>query len=216
MPAAALPVAIVREADHALVLLDPERRRLVEALATSSDSASGLAKRLGETRQRLNYHLRLLENAGLVELEEERRKGGCTERIMRLTARRFVLDPAAVGELGASDPEEVGDRFSARYLVALAARAIRELASLLARASSERARVGTTSINTRLQLARPADFDAFSRDLTQAVAEVVARHHDERGDGRWFRVIAGAYPGPRPTLPQQETDDARPSRDVGA
>jgi DNA-binding transcriptional ArsR family regulator len=214
--AAAVPVAIVRDADHALVLLDPERRRLVEALATAPDSATGLAKRLGETRQRLNYHLRLLESAGLVELEEERQKGGCTERIMRLTARRFVLDPAAIGELGASDPDEIGDRFSARYLVALAARVIRELAGLLARATSERSRVATASINTQVRLRRPADFDAFTRDITQAVAEVVARHHDESGEGRWFRVIAGAYPGPRPTLQQQETNDVRPPRDHSA
>jgi DNA-binding transcriptional ArsR family regulator len=214
--AAALPVAIVRDADHALVLLDPERRRLVEALAASSDSATGLAKRLGEKRQRLNYHLRLLESAGLVELEEERQRGGCIERIMRLTARRFVLDPAAVGELGASDPDEIGDRFSARYLVALAARAIRELAGLLVRVTAERSRCATASINTQVRLRSPADFDAFTRDLTQAVAQVVARHHDERGDGRWFRVIAGVYPGPRPTLRQQETDDVRPPGDHSA
>jgi hypothetical protein len=95
--------------------------------------------------------------------------------------------------------------------VALAARTIRELASLLARATAARTRVATASINTQVRLRSPADFDAFARDLTQAVAEVVARHHDERGDGRWFRVIAGAYPGPHPTQQHQETDDVRSS-----
>jgi DNA-binding transcriptional ArsR family regulator len=203
MTTAALPaVSFVHDAERALVLLEPERRRLVEALVEQPDSATGLARRLGEKRQRLNYHLRLLEGAGLVELDEERTKGNCTERVLRPAARHFVLDPAAAGKLALTDPENVGDRFSALYLVALAARAIHELAALLARATTQRARVASASINTTVRLRSPADFDAFARDVTLAITEVVAKYHDEDGDGRWFRLIAGAYPGPRPTAQQ--------------
>src|SRR5688500_16207594 len=127
MLAAALPqLQIVPQPSQAQVLLHPQRRRLVEALASGPDSASGLARRLGESRQRLNYHLRLLEEAGQVELAEERWKGSKPERVMRLVARQYVLDPAAIGRLTA-DPDEAGDRFSATYLVALASRALREL-----------------------------------------------------------------------------------------
>jgi DNA-binding transcriptional ArsR family regulator len=205
MPAAApTTLEIVREPGRAQVLLHPERRRLVEALAQGPDSASGLARRLGESRQRLNYHLRLLEEAGHVELAEERIKGSRPERVMRLVARHYVLDPAAVGEL-AAEPDEVGDRFSASYLVALASRALRELADLLDRSKSKRARLATASVNTTVRLRSPAAFGAFAADLTQAVAEVVARHHDEDGAGRWFRVVAGAYPGPRPSPVSRRT-----------
>jgi DNA-binding transcriptional ArsR family regulator len=206
MPAASRSsLAIVREPDRAQVLLHPERRRLVEALAESPDSASGLARRLGESRQRMNYHLRLLEAAGHVELAEERIKGSRPERVMRLVARRYVLDPAAIGKLTA-DPDDVRDRFSATYLVALASRALRELADLLERASAKPARLATTSVNTTVRLRTPAAFGAFAADLTRAVARVVAKHHQETGDGRWFRIIAGAYPGPRPILPSQENE----------
>jgi DNA-binding transcriptional ArsR family regulator len=187
----------VRRPDQAQVLLHPERRRLVEALASGPDSASGLARRLGESRQRLNYHLRLLEEAGQVELAEERWKGSKPERVMRLVAQRYVLDPTAIGSL-AADPDEVGDRFSATYLVALASRALRELADLLDRAKKKRARLATASVNTTVRLQSPAAFNAFTADLTRAVARVVAKHHNEQSPGRWFRVIAGAYPGPAP------------------
>ena len=205
MPIATPPLGIIREPASALALLDPDRRRLAEALAEGPDSAAGLARRLGEKRQRLNYHLRVLEDAGLVELAEERRRGSRTERVLRLTAQRFVLDPAAVGAIGAGEPGEVGDRFSATYLVALAARAVRELAELMERAKQDRARLASASINTSVRLATPERFDAFIGDLTRTVAEVIARHHIEGGDGRWFRVVAGAYPGPEPT-PQPEED----------
>jgi DNA-binding transcriptional ArsR family regulator len=207
MTAAAVPsLQIIREPDRAQVLLDPERRRLVEALAQGPDSASGLARRLGESRQRLNYHLRLLEEAGHVELAEERIKGSRPERVMRLVARRYVLDPAAVGEL-AADPDEVGDRFSASYLVALASRALRDLADLLDRAKARRARLATASVDTMVRLKTPAAFNAFAADLTRAVAQVVAKHHEAKGEGRWFRVIAGAYPGPRPSRSQERGHD---------
>jgi DNA-binding transcriptional ArsR family regulator len=206
MPAAAsTTLEIVREPGRAQVLLHPERRRLIEALGRGPDSASGLARRLGESRQRLNYHLRLLEEAGHVELAEERIKGSRPERVMRLVARHYVLDPAAVGEL-AVEPDEVGDRFSATYLVALASRALRELADLLDRSKSKRARLATASVNTTVRLRSPAAFGAFAADLTQAVARVVAKHHDEDGGGRWFRVVAGVYPGPRPSPVSQENE----------
>jgi DNA-binding transcriptional ArsR family regulator len=199
MPAAApSTLEIVREPGRAQVLLHPERRRLVEALAQAPDSASGLARRLGESRQRLNYHLRLLEEAGHVELAEERIKGSRPERVMRLVARHYVLDPATVGQV-AADPDEVGDRFSATYLVALAARALRELADLLDRSKSKRARLATASVNTTVRLRSPAAFGAFAADLTRALARVVAKHHDEDGGGHWFRVVAGTYPGPPPS-----------------
>ena len=205
MAAPGIPaLRIVRQLDQAQVLLHPERHRLLEALASGPDSASGLARRLGESRQRLNYHLRLLEEAGQVELAEERWKGSKPERVMRLAARQYVLDPAALGSI-AADPDEVGDRFSATYLVALASRALRELAELLDRAKEKGARLATASVNTSVRVGSPAAFDKFQSDLARAVAHVVAKHHDERGEGRWFRVIAGAYPGPRPPRGAEET-----------
>jgi DNA-binding transcriptional ArsR family regulator len=205
-PFAVPSLQIVRRPDQAQALLHPERRRLVEALASGPDSASGLARRLGESRQRLNYHLRLLEEAGHIELAEERWKGSQPERVMRLVARQYVLDPGAVGKV-AADPDELGDRFSATYLVALASRALRELVELLDRAKRKRGRLATASVNTAVRLGSPAAFNAFAADLTQAVAKVVAKHHNEQGEGRWFRVVAGAYPGPLPAPRGKESVD---------
>lgn len=191
-------VEVLSDTSRAAELLDPERRRLLEALQAAPDSASGLARRLGESRQRLNYHLRRLENAGLVELVEERRQGNCVERVLRPVARRFVVDPGALGSL-AADPERIADRFSATYLIALATRAIRELAALWRRAQGEEKRLATAGLEAEVRLARPADWPVFVEDLSRAIAAVVARHHDASPEGRSFRVIAGAYPAPTPS-----------------
>ncbi|HKY61622.1 MAG TPA: winged helix-turn-helix domain-containing protein [Gemmatimonadota bacterium] len=188
-------LSVVRDPRRAAVLLDPGRQRLLAALEESPDSASGLARRLGDTRQRINYHLRELEAAGFVELAEERRRGNCIERVLRVTARHYVIDPAALGALAAGDPGRLQDRFSATYLIALAARAIRELAALREGAGKTRKRLATFSMEAEIALAAPADFQAFAEDLARAVAGVVARHQDDRsGEGRRFRLVLGAYP----------------------
>ena len=47
----------------------------------------------GISRQTANYHLRVLETHGLVELVEERVRGSKAERVLRATASSFVISP---------------------------------------------------------------------------------------------------------------------------
>src|SRR6059058_1859643 len=91
-------VTVIEDPAAAEASLDPVRARLLAALAEAG-SATTLAARAGLTRQKANYHLRALERHGLVELVEERRKGNCTERVLRATAASYVISPAALGEV---------------------------------------------------------------------------------------------------------------------
>ena len=185
---------MVGDPRRAAVLLDPVRQAIVRSLLLEPGSAAALAGRLGETRQRLNYHLRELEAAGLVELVEERRKGNCVERVMRASARGFLLDPAAFG-VGDLEGGELQDRFSATALIALAARAVREVAALREGAAEKGKRLATLAVDAQVRLSSPAAFSAFAADLAQAVAGVVAKHHDAGAhEGRGFRVMIAAYP----------------------
>ena len=185
---------VVADPARAARALSPIRRRALAALAEAPDSATGLSERLGTSRQLLNYHMRELEKAGFLDLVEERRKGNCTERVMRAKARHWLIDPGALAGL-ADEPLPPADRFSATYLVALAARAIREVAGLIGQATRSRKRLATLAIDADVRLARPADFPAFAEDLARAVGEVIARHDDQTAGGRRFRIVAGAWPG---------------------
>lgn len=190
-------LAVVNDLERAAVLLHPLRRRLLEELA-QPDSAAGLARRLGVSRQQLNYHLRELENAGLVELVEERRRGNCIERVVRPAARRFVISPAVLGNLG-GDLEGRPNHFSWSSLVAAAARAIRELGRLRQRAEENGERLATLTLEAEVRFASSAERDAFARELTEAVARLVARHHDATAAGEErFRLLLAAYPSPQP------------------
>ncbi|HXV75143.1 MAG TPA: helix-turn-helix domain-containing protein [Candidatus Polarisedimenticolaceae bacterium] len=179
----------------AAALLHPLRRRIVEHLR-EPDSASGLARRLGLPRQKLNYHLRELERAELLELVEERRRGNCTERVLRATAAAYLIGPRTLGRL-AADPERIRDRFSSAYLMAVAARVIRDLADLRGRALDAGKRLATLTLQSEVRFASATDRAAFTDELTREVARLAAKyHHADAPDGRTFRFVVGGYPEP--------------------
>lgn len=206
--AAAPTLTFIHEPTRAAALLHPLRRRLLEQLRQPA-SASGLARRLRLPRQQINYHLRELERERLVELVEERRKGNCTERVLRATAVSYVIDPATLGRLGL-DPRQVQDRFSSTYLVALAAWALRDLALLRSRAEKAGKRLATFSLQTEVRFASAAARNAFAEELTAAVGRLAARYHDEKTEGgRRFQLFLGSYPAvtkkEEPTLSPEAT-----------
>lgn len=196
---------MVSDVAGAGALLHPSRLRILHALA-QPDSASGLARRLGEPRQRLNYHLRALETAGLVEFVQERRRGNCTERIVRATGRTYVLDPAVLGPL-AADPDGEADKLSASYLVSVLTRGVRELAGLRRRAAQTSPKLATVTLDAEVAFASAAAQARFARDLVAAVEGVITAHHDETApQPQHFRLVLGSYPLPPPAGPPPAED----------
>lgn len=194
-----LAICVIDDPASASVALDPVRNRLLAELRTPS-SAAMLAERVGLPRQKVNYHLRTLESHGLVRVDSERRWGGLTERRLVATASSYVVSPGALGPV-AADPAGVGertmDKLSASYLVALAARVVRELGRLLRKSDELGKRLATLSIDTEVRFRSAEDRAAFSNELTAAVTSLVARYHDEAAPGgRRHRLMVGAYPTP--------------------
>ncbi len=191
-----LDVAVLDDPQAAAVALDPLRSRLLAELARAPASAAGLAARLGLPRQHVRHHLVALEGQGLVVEVDRRRHGGITERVLAASAAAYVVSPAALGP-AAAEPAKVPDRLSAAYLVALAARAVREVGALLQGAERAGKPLPTLSVDADVRFATPADRAAFAAELAAAVRALVARHHDESaGDGRWYRVVAVSHPRP--------------------
>src|SRR5262245_5386224 len=118
-------VEVIDDPAAAAVALEPVRSRLLSELAEPA-SAATFATRVALARQKVNYHLRALEAHGLVRLAEQRKWGGLTERLLVATASSYVVSPSALGPV-AADPDRESDRLSASYLIALAARIVREV-----------------------------------------------------------------------------------------
>lgn len=192
-----LDVEVIDDPAAATVALEPVRSRLLAELAQPA-SAAALATRPSLPRQKVNYHLRTLEARGLVRVAGERRWGGLTERLLEATAAAYVVSPAALGPVVAGPGREAA-RLSAGYLITLAARAIREVGSLLRRAREAGKRLATLSIDTEGHFRSATERAAFTAELTRAVSDLVARYHAPTAPGgRSHRLVVVAHPLPQP------------------
>lgn len=203
-PSASADIQVIDDAAVAAVALDPSRARILAALAEPG-SATTVAAALGETRQRVNHHLRTLEAHDLVHQIGERPRRGLTERIVVASARHYVLSPDLIAA-EPIEPEEM-DRLSSAYLLALAVRLLRELTRLRRGAATAHRPLATLAIDTDVRFASAADRAAFTRDLADAVATIASRYHDESApDGRWHRLIVAAHPRPATPSPEETTE----------
>lgn len=186
----ARPSALLDDLDIALLALAPIRRRILAALAEPA-SAAGLADRLDMPRQKIGYHLRALESAGLVQPAGERRKRGFTERLF-VAARDHVLDPALLQ--GPTDPDavEAQDRHAADHLISTASAMVRDVARMRQNAAAEGSRLLTLTVEADVSFATPADFDTFTEEVSAAIAALARKY--AAPSGRRYRLTAAAHP----------------------
>ena len=186
-------MSLVEEPERLRSALTPLRRQLLERLQRPA-SATELAAELGLPRQRLNYHLRALERAGLLELVEERQRRGCTERILRATATAFVVDPAVVGPDDRS-ADVAQDRFAADHLINTAAGVVRNVARMQSNAQRDGKRLLTFTVEADVRFADPGDVERFADRLADLVGQAVSEF-DTPSRGARYRVVVGGHPTP--------------------
>jgi DNA-binding transcriptional ArsR family regulator len=182
--------------DAVRLALSPIRQRLLTRLRQPA-SATTLAAELDMGRQRINYHLRALETAGLLSLVETRRKRGCVERVLVARARAFVVDPAVM--TGAEKPTAAArqDRFASAHLIGAASGIVRDVTRMQTRAAEQGVRLLTFTLETEVAFATPADFERFTSKLAERIART-ARAFDQPSGGRRYRIVVGGHPSPRP------------------
>lgn len=183
---------LLEEPEKVRAALSPLRRKLLDLLQEPA-SGTQLAAALELPRQRVNYHLRELEKAGLVELVEERQRRGFVERILRATSGSFVVDPAVMGRAFS----QLGDQYAAEHLVEVAAGTVRDVARMQNTADASGKRLLTFTLEASVRFAEPGDVHRFTDALTEAVRQVV-ESFDTDG-GRPYRLIAGGHPASRST-----------------
>jgi DNA-binding transcriptional ArsR family regulator len=186
---------VIDDPATAITALDPMRARILGHLAEPG-SATTLAAQLGLSRQKANYHLRVLESHGLVEVVEERPRRGLTERVVQATARAYLVAPDVIDE-HAADPSRV-DRLSSRYLLALAARMVKEVLDLSRRAERAEKPLATLAIDADIRFASAAERAAFTSELAAAVRDLAARYHDETAPPRPVAPPGGRSPPANP------------------
>lgn len=124
-----LDLEVIEDPRVAAATLDPMRQRLLGELCEPA-SASMLATRLDIPRQKITYHLNQMAELGLLAEVGLRHKGIMAERLMQATAASYLISPSSISALSPA-PDALKGETSATWLLALAARTIREVGSLI-------------------------------------------------------------------------------------
>lgn len=197
--AVARPLEAVGSTRRASAILHPLRSRLL-SMAREPASATELARKLGLPRQRVNYHVRELERAGLLRAAGRRRRRNLIEQRYVATARSYVLSPGLLGPL-APDWRSIEDTASSDYLLALAEQVRSDVSRASEEAAAEGKRLSTLSVKSQFRFETPEERTRFAEAVRQALVEVIARYtspnlreNGRPGRGRPYRLVLACYP----------------------
>jgi DNA-binding transcriptional ArsR family regulator len=178
--------------ERAQALLHPMRLRIL-ALAAQPVSAVELAKELGSTPQKLNYHLKALEKAGLVTKVREEKRRNLTKAYYQAEAKRLWFSPKLVAEHGDA-ARATRDRLSLHNLLGLA----HELEQDVIRVMNRPGPQGAASLGLKAEL-RFRDGEARRAFMEEymAVLDGLVRKYGpgpETNTNERFTAIVAVYP----------------------
>jgi DNA-binding transcriptional ArsR family regulator len=176
-------VIYLERIEQAETLLKPMRIEIVRRLAEPR-SCTEVASEVNQTPQNVYYHVKRLEEAGLVEKVSERRVRGIVEGIYQARARSYWLSPRLVGQIGRRRTE---GELSLGFLLGLA----EELQADVAQLAGSTPEVPSLGLSAEVRL-RPEQREEFLRDLRSSLEELLTRYGGGEGDA--FRIAFACYP----------------------
>ncbi|MEV0996147.1 helix-turn-helix domain-containing protein [Nonomuraea sp. NPDC050202] len=176
-------VLYLEEIEQAEALLKPQRVEVLRQLAEPR-TCSEVAERLGQTPQRVYYHVKRLVEAGLVDQVSERKVRGVHEGIYQAGARSYWLSPRLVGHLGL---RKVRDQLSLGYLLDLMEEVQADIAAL-DRTASELPSIG---LSGEIRV-RPEHRQEFLTELQGLLQNLFTRYGGAEGDA--FKLALACYP----------------------
>ncbi len=185
-------VRTIDDPDSLQALSHPLRVRILDALR-EPDSAAAVARRIGESRQKVNYHLKELDRAGLVRYVGERRNGSFIESLYQSSARTLVVSPRAAW----GDPRRLAavmDQSSLEDLVSLGERLGRDAAVLLDRAAFDGEQIASAAVEAKVVFDGEEARAAFLQEYLALIGPLLKKYGTARGNR--YRLAMAVYPDP--------------------
>jgi len=187
---------LIENLPQAHELLKPLRISILKELIRPS-TCTEIAEKLDLTPQKVNYHIKVMLKAGLVQKVRERQVRGTVEKTYQAAARSYCLSPELVSELGGK--RRGRNKVSFDYLLQLALNFQAQLAKLARRSESP----PTVGLEANIYLRGMAEREAFLHDVNLAVRRLAEKYgkRDDEPDladdfDRDFRLVLGCYPDP--------------------
>jgi|SRR5690554_441764 DNA-binding transcriptional ArsR family regulator len=184
---------VLRDPDAIAAVTHPLRAAILDAMREPT-TAAAVARRLGEPRQKVAYHVRELEKAGLLRHVGQRQNGNFLEQVYEAVARTFVISPAATWGDAEARSAALADQVSLGELHRAGERLQRDSAVLLDRAAFDGEEVPSASVTTEIRFASDEARAAFLAEHLDALAVLVRKYGARSGTP--YRIVFAAYPDP--------------------
>lgn len=187
-------VLYIEDVDQAAALLKPQRIEMLK-LMDRPRTCPELGKILGETPQKVYYHVKALQNAGLIEQVGERRVRGTVEGSYQARARSYWLASDLIGQIGGAAIAQ--DQVSLRHLLSLTEEMRGDIGHLAQQVGKE---IPSLGLSLHVELddeSRRADFMADVQHMAQVLAHkygATADDGDEQPPKPLFRLVLACYP----------------------
>lgn len=182
---------LIDQLDAAIALLKPQRLEILRKL-DEPHTCPELAESFGASAQQIYYHVKALENAGLVEKVGERRIRGAVEGRYQAKARSYWLAPKLVGQIGGA--VQAADQASLRALMSLAEQVLEDTGKL-GQASAVGKDVPSLSMSAQIALPDARKRGEFMRDVQLAFQEIAEKYGiGESAESSVYRLMLACYP----------------------
>ncbi|GLW09817.1 hypothetical protein Misp01_49460 [Microtetraspora sp. NBRC 13810] len=176
-------VLYLEQIEQAEALLKPQRIEVLRHLAEPR-TCTEVAALLGQTPQRVYYHVKRLVEAGLVQQVSERKVRGIHEGIYQAGARSYWLSPRLVGRIGLHRAQ---DELNLGYLLDLVEEVQADIAAL------DRTAPELPSIGVSGEIHVPPERrQEFLSDLQTTLQNLFTRYGGTEGDA--FKLAVACYP----------------------
>jgi DNA-binding transcriptional ArsR family regulator len=186
-------VAIVDESEALVALSHPTRVALLDLLREPM-SAAGAARALHQPRQRVNHHLKALEDAGLVVAVETRQQRGFVETLYRAVAGTFLVSQRVAWGGDKRRIKALRSQHALETLVLTGERLQRDAAALLDRAAFDGDEIASAAVTSEVRFATDTDRAAFIREHLAHLKSLMDRYASRTGDQ--YRVVLAVHPDP--------------------
>jgi DNA-binding transcriptional ArsR family regulator len=188
-------VLYIEDVTQAMTLLKPIRLEILKRL-DEPRTCPELADYFDETPQKVYYHVKALENAGLVDKVGERRVRGTIEGHYQASARSYWLAPKLVGQIGGAKAAQ--DQLSLRVLLELAEEVHDDIGKL-GNKSALGGDVPSLSLSAHIHLPDGSRRAAFLQELQEVFHQLARKYglpEDEPliTDEQGFRLVLMCYP----------------------
>jgi DNA-binding transcriptional ArsR family regulator len=183
-------VAVLDDPDLVAALAHPMRVAILEQMR-EPNSAAAVARAISEPRQKTNYHVKALLDAGLIVPAGERRRGNFVEQLYRSVAATFLVAPQVVW----SDDRRAAAlraQLPLEHLVRLGESLQRDATGLLDRAAFDGEQIPAAAVEATVHFADESARAAFVDEYLAAVKPLLKKYGARKGDA--FRIALAAYP----------------------